>query len=198
VSEPASVRGSGIRFPTVQVIIPIRALLVATAVVLGVWLLLSLSDALLLVFVGAFLAFVFEYPVRLLMAKTPLGRGLASTILVLGSVILVTLLALLLAVPLLSSIRDFLKDLPQLVQNLRDSGELDWLGSTGGAENAQEGSQQLANTIPTALSALVGVAGNVFSFALGIFTVVFVAIFLLVDMPKIKEAVASVLPPESR
>jgi predicted PurR-regulated permease PerM len=198
VSEPASVRGSGIRFPTVQVIIPIRALLVGTAVVLGVWLLLSLSDALMLVFVGAFLAFVFEYPVRLLMAKTPLGRGLASTILVLGAVILVTLLALLLAVPLLSSIRDFLKDLPQIVQNLRDSGELDWLGSTGGAESAQEGSQQLANTIPTALSALVGVAGNVFSFALGIFTVVFVAIFLLVDMPKIKEAVASVLPPESR
>jgi predicted PurR-regulated permease PerM len=197
MSEPLPAQGSGISLPTVKVIVPVRALLVAVSVVLGVWLLLSLADALLLVFVGAFLAFVFEYPVRLVMSKTGRGRGLVAAVLVLGSAVLVALLALVLLVPLLSSLRDFLKDLPQTVQNLRDSGELDWLGDSGAAENAQAGAQNLADTIPNALSAFVGAAGDVFSFALSIFTILFVAIFLLIDMPKIKQAVASVLAPSA-
>ena len=64
--------------------------------ILGVWALFSIAEALLLVFTGIFLAFVFEYPLRVLMSRTRLGRGLAATILVLGSVLVVTLLALVL------------------------------------------------------------------------------------------------------
>lgn len=184
----------GTRAPrTVQVAIPVRALLVVVAVLLGVWALVSISSALLLVFTGVFLAFVFEYPLRLFMAKTGLGRGLAATILVLGSVVVATLLALLLAVPLLRSVRDFLKDLPNIVADLRESDELGWLGDSGAAEHVQDGSQSLADTIPFDLSALVGVAGDVFGFALGIFTLVFVALFVLIDMPRIKAAVTSLL-----
>lgn len=178
---------------SVQITFSIRTLLVVVAVLLGVWALVSISTALLLVFTGVFLAFVFEYPLRLLMAKTGLGRGLAATILVLGSVVVVTLLALLLAVPLLRSVRDFLHDLPDIVADLRESDELGWLGDSGGAEHVQDGSQSLADTIPFDLAALVGVAGNVFGFALGIFTLVFVALFVLIDMPRIKEAVTSLL-----
>jgi predicted PurR-regulated permease PerM len=180
---------------TVQVTIPIRALLVVVAVLLGVWALFSISSALLLVFTGVFLAFVFEFPLRLVMSRTRLGRGPAATILVLGSVVAVTLLALLLAVPLLESIRDLLKDLPQVVSDLRESDELEWLGDTGAAEDVQDGAQSLSDTIPVDLSALVGIAGDVFGFALGIFTIVFVALFVLIDMPRIKAAVASVLSP---
>ncbi|HEU0245471.1 MAG TPA: AI-2E family transporter [Gaiellaceae bacterium] len=179
----------------VQITIPIRALLVVVGVLLGVWALISISHALLLVFTGVFLAFVFEYPLRLLMSKTRLGRGMGATVLVLGSVVVATLLAFLLAVPLLRSVRDFLKDLPQTVSDLRASDELDWLGDTGAAEDVQDGAQSLADTIPLDLSALIGIAGDVFGFALAIFTVVFVALFVLIDMPKIKSAVTSVLPP---
>jgi predicted PurR-regulated permease PerM len=180
---------------TIQVAIPIRALLVVVAVLLGVWALFSISEALLLVFTGVFIAFVFEFPLRLLMAKTRLGRGLAATILVLGTVLLVTVLALLLAAPLLRNVRDLLKDLPQIVSNLQDSDELSWLGDTGAADDVQDGAQSLSDTIPDSLSALVGIAGDVFGFALGVFTIVFVALFVLIDMPKIKAAVAAVLPP---
>ena len=59
----------------------------------------------------------------------------------------------------------------------------------------QDGAENLADSVPEELSALVGVAGDVFSFALAVFTLVFVALFVLIDMPKIKAAVASVLAP---
>jgi predicted PurR-regulated permease PerM len=192
VSELPSTSAPG-RPRSVQVTIPVRTLLVVVAVLLAVWALVSISSALLLVFTGVFLAFVFEYPLRLLMARTALGRGLAATILVLGSFVAATILALLLAVPLLTGIRDFLKDLPEVVADLRESDELGWLGDTGAAEHVQDGSQSLADTIPFDLSALVGVAGDIFGFALAIFTIVFVALFVLIDMPSIKAAVTSVL-----
>jgi predicted PurR-regulated permease PerM len=42
----------------------------------------------------------------------------------------------------------------------------------------------------------VGVAGDVFGFAIGVFTITFVALFVLIDMPRIKAAVLSLLGPE--
>jgi len=180
----------------VQVRIGFRTLLLVAAATIGVILLIGIAEALLLVAVGVFLAFVFEFPLRFLMEKTNLKRGLAATILVLGSVVVLSLLALLLLVPLLSSARDFLQGLPQLVENLRSSDELSFLGDSGGAENVQSGSENLATRIPDALSELVGAAGNAFAFGIGIFTIVFVALFTLIDMPRIKAAVLSVLTPE--
>jgi predicted PurR-regulated permease PerM len=197
VSRPGVESPGPRRFGPIEITIPIRALLVVLAVLLGAWALFTISDALLLVFTGVFLAFVFEFPLRLLMKRTGLKRGLAATILVLGTVLAVTVLALLLAIPLLRSLRDFLKDLPETVAALRESDELSWLGDTGAAGDVEDGAQSLADTIPFDLGALVGVAGNVFSVALGIFTIVFVALFVLIDMPKIKHAVVSVIPAQT-
>jgi predicted PurR-regulated permease PerM len=196
MSETVPTGGQKERRPAVEFVIPVRALLLVVAVLLGLWALLSIADALLLVFTGVFLAFVFEFPLRVLMDKTRLGRGLAATILVLGSVLVVTALALLLTASLLGSIRDLLNDSPALVADARD--KLGALGDSGAAEEVQDGAQGLADTVPDGLSELVGVAGSVFSVALGIFTIVFVALFVLIDMPKIKRAVASLLASPER
>jgi predicted PurR-regulated permease PerM len=182
----------------IEFVIPIRALLLVLALFIAVWALFSIADALLLVFTGVFLAFVFEFPLRLLMARTRLGRGLAATVLVLGSVIVITVLALLLAAELLGSIRDFLKDSPEIVSDLRDQDGLSWLGNTGAAQTVEDGAQSLSDEVPVDLADLAGVAGKVFSLVLGIFTIVFVCLFVLIDMPKIKDAVGSVLTPAQR
>jgi predicted PurR-regulated permease PerM len=196
VSEIASESDRGGRRSLVEFVLPVRALLLVVAVFLGVWALFSIAGALMLVFTGVFLAFVFEFPLRLLMDKTRLGRGLGATILVLGSVVAVTILALLLTASLLGSIRDALNDSPELVSDLRD--RLGSLGDTAAAGEVEDGAESLASTSPDELSALVGIAGNVFGFVLGVFTIVFVALFVLIDMPKIKRAVASLLAPGQR
>ena len=182
----------------IEFVIPIRALLLVLAVFLGVWALFSIADALLLVFTGVFLAFVFEYPLRALMARTRLGRGLAATILVLGSVIAVAVLALLLVTELLANVRDLLQDSDDLLGDLRERDGLEWFGDSRAGEHLQNGADDLSAEVPNELSALVGIAGEVFSFALAMFTLVFVALFVLIDMPKIKAAVASLLAPSER
>jgi predicted PurR-regulated permease PerM len=168
----------------------LAALVAGLAVVVS-----SIIETLLIVFLGIFLALVFEVPVRTFMRLTHRGRGLSATIVVLGSTVIVTALGLILLVPLVGSVRDFLKQLPQLVDELRDSGELSWLGDSGAAENVQQGADNLSSTIPSAIDALLGIAGSAFSVGLTVFTLIFLALFLLVDMGRLREVVRSMLVP---
>jgi predicted PurR-regulated permease PerM len=114
---------------------------------------------------------------------------------VLGTALLVVLLSLLLLVPLVGSVRDFLHDLPQTVQSLRDSGELDFLGGSGGAENVQSGADTISASVPDAISAVLGIAGDFFAVFLAAFTILFICLFLLTDVTNLKRSLASVLMP---
>jgi predicted PurR-regulated permease PerM len=155
----------------------------------------AIGATFLIVFVGIFLGLVFEYPVRLVMSKTGLSRGLAATITVLGIALAVFLLALLLLVPIVGSIRDFLHDLPDTVQQLRDSGELSWLGDSGAAQNVQSGASSISASVPDAISAVLGVAGTFFTLFVATFTIIFICLFFLTDVGNLKRALASVLMP---
>ena len=64
----------------VELLLPVRTLLLALGA-LGLAVAFSaIGDTFLIVFVGIFLALVFEYPVRFVMAKTRMSRGLAATV----------------------------------------------------------------------------------------------------------------------
>jgi predicted PurR-regulated permease PerM len=190
--EDPAVGGSS---KAVQITVSVRTLgFIAIVTALAVAL-FAIRSSLILVFTGIFLAFVFELPVRALMRRFGLGRGIAGAIVVLGSSVAVAILGLLFLVPIVGSLIDFLKALPTLVEDLRDSGELSWLGDSGAAENVQTGSEKLASTIPNAIDAFLGVAGNAFSAGIAAFTIIFLALFLIVDLPRLQGAVASVLFP---
>ena len=169
-------------------------LLVAAAigVLVAFW---AIGDTFLIVFVGIFLGLVFEYPVRFVMAKTGMSRGLAATVTVLGTAVAVTVLALLLLVPFVGSVRDYLQDLPETVESLRDSEELDFLGDSGAAENVQSGADTIAVSVPDTIQAMLGIAGSFFSIFLAAFTILFICLFLLTDIGNLKRALASMLMP---
>jgi predicted PurR-regulated permease PerM len=179
----------------VELVLPMRTvLIVAAAIGVGVAF-AAIGETFLVVFVGIFLALVFEFPVRFVMAKTNMSRGLAATVTVLGTALTVTVLALLLLVPLVGSVRDFLHELPATVQQLQDSDELSWLGDSGAAGNVQEGAQQISSKVPDAISAVLGFAGGFFSVFLAAFTILFICLFLLTDIANLKRALGSVLMP---
>jgi predicted PurR-regulated permease PerM len=129
------------------------------------------------------------------MEKTRMSRGLAATVTVLGTAVAVTILMLVLLVPLVGSVRDFLQDLPQTVQSLRDSDELSWLGDSGAAGNVQDGAQEVSVSVPDAISAVLGIAGSFFGVFLAAFTILFICLFLLSDIVNLKRSLASVLMP---
>ncbi len=192
--------GADSREPTagarrVELVLPMRTVLLvaATAGVLAAfW---AIGETFLVVFIGIFLALVFEYPVRFVMSKTGWSRGLAATVTVLGTAIGVLVIALLFLVPLVGGVRDFLQDLPATVEQLRQSDELSWLGDSGAAENVQAGSEQISTSVPDAISAVLGIAGGFFSVFLVCFTLLFTCIFLLSDIANLKRALGSVLMP---
>jgi predicted PurR-regulated permease PerM len=179
----------------IELLLPIRTVLIVAAAIGLMAAFASIGDTFLIVFVGIFLAFVFEFPVRLVMRKTHMSRGLAATLTVIGTALGVLLLGLLFLVPLVGSVRDFIHDLPALVEDLRNSGELSWLGDSGAAGNVEQGAQQLSQHVPEAISAVLGIAGSFFSVFLAAFTIIFVSLFLLSDIANLKRALASVLMP---
>ena len=178
-----------------ELLLPMRTVLLVAATLGVLAAFREIGDTFLIVFVGIFLGLVFEYPVRFVMLKTHMSRGLAATVTVLGTALAVVLIALLFLVPLVGGVRDFLHDLPQLVQSLRDSSELDSVGGSGAAENVQSGAEQVSVSVPDAISAVLGIAGDFFGIFLAAFTIIFICLFLLTDVGKLKRALGSVLMP---
>ncbi|HEV2902236.1 MAG TPA: AI-2E family transporter [Gaiellaceae bacterium] len=179
----------------VELVLPVRTILLVAAAIAVLAAFVAIGDTFLIVFVGIFLALVFEYPVRFVMAKTHMSRGLAATVTVLGIALAITVLALLLLVPLVGAVRDFLQELPATVQSLRDSGELDFLGDTGAAENVQAGAETISTSVPDAVKSVLGIAGSFFGIFLAAFTILFICLFLLSDIANLKRALASMLMP---
>ena len=182
---------------TLAVTITLRTFVYGLAAVALAVALATIADALLLVFLGIFLGLVAEAPTQLIMRHTRLGRGLAGTIVVLGALVAVTLLALILVTPLVRSLVEYVQASPDLVENLRDDGILSPAGDTEAADTVQSGADKAAAEMPETLSALLGVAGDFFSVALAVFTVTFVALFFLSDVAKLKRSLASVLMPKT-
>ena len=179
----------------VEVLLPMRTVLLVAAALLVLAALWKIGDTFLIVFVGIFLGLVFEYPVRFVMKKTGWSRGLAATVTVLGTALLLVALGLVLLVPLVGGVRDYLHDLPQTVQSLRDSGDLGPIGDSGAAANVQEGADQVSASVPDTISAVLGVAGEVFGVFLAGFTILFICLFLLTDIGNLKGALGSMLMP---
>jgi predicted PurR-regulated permease PerM len=186
--EPAASR-------RIELLVPVRTILIVAAAIGLMGAFVAIGDTFLVVFVGIFLALVFEYPVRFVMAKTGMSRGLAATVTVLGSALAVTTLLLLFLVPLVGDVRDFLKDLPSIVEDLRASDELSWLGDSDAAGNVQSGAESAAASVPDAISRVLGIAGDFFTLFLAAFTILFICLFLLTDIANLKRSLASVLMP---
>jgi predicted PurR-regulated permease PerM len=179
----------------VELVLPLRTVLIVVAALAVMAAFVAIGDTFLVIFVGIFLALVFEFPVRFVMAKTGLSRGLAATITVLGAALAITLLALVFLVRIVGNVRDFLQDLPSIVDQLRQSDELSSIGDSGAAENVQQGANNVADWVPDAISAVLGLAGAGFSIFIAAFTILFTCLFLLSDIGNMKRALASVLAP---
>jgi predicted PurR-regulated permease PerM len=182
----------------VELLLPIRTVLIVAATILILVAFKAIGSIFMIVFLGIFLGLVFEFPVRFVMRKTNMSRGLAATITVIGTALGLVVLALLFLVPMVGSVRDFLHELPQTVEQLRNSDELAWLGNTGIGGNVQEGADKTSLNVPDAISAVLGIAGDFFTVFLFGFTILFICLFFLSDVNNMKSALGSMLMPGSR
>jgi predicted PurR-regulated permease PerM len=184
-----------VRRKRIELLLPMRTVLIAAAAVGVFAAFVAIGDTFLIVFVGIFLALVFEYPVRLLVSRTGLSRGLAATLIVLGAALGVLVAALLVLEPIVSAVRDFLQELPTTVEQLRESDELSWAGDSAVGEDVQSGANEVSISVPDTVSSVLGIAGTFFSVFVTTFTIIFVCLFFLTDVANLRRALASVLMP---
>ena len=129
----------------------------------------AIGDSFLIVFVGIFLALVFEYPTRFVMAKTRMSRGLAATVTVIGRRRRGARARAVAARPA----RRLGARLPARpagdgADSCRTRASSRGSATPASAGNVQDGAQQVAKTVPDAISAVLGVAGSFFSIFLAV------------------------------
>jgi predicted PurR-regulated permease PerM len=180
----------------VSVTVTIRSILVVAAFIIVGWMLVDVRSTLMTMFVALFLALVLDPVVRLMQRKLGWGRGAASTTLILGLIVLGFIFVLLLLAPIVKAFAGLVNDLPNIVDDLRQTSIGKQIDANSHApEVTQENIKQVAQGIGAAAGGILGVAVSAFSLVLMGVTATFLTLFLIIDMPRLIGAVDTLLAP---
>jgi predicted PurR-regulated permease PerM len=165
----------------VEVVVSARTLLVLLAVGGIVALVLLSLGTLLSVFVAAVLALGLD-PVVGALVRRGWGRGRAALAVFAGLFASVFAIVLITAGPLWEQIVEFVHALPGYWDDLTNSDAFQNIVSTGGADDTiRNALKELAAGLPDAATAVIGIAGGVFSSFLSLITLTFLSLFLLME-----------------
>ncbi|CAN5666962.1 AI-2E family transporter [soil metagenome] len=198
-------RGATGRSPTPITVSP-RLMAVIVLVGLAVLLLVLYAAPIILViaFGGTALAIVLSYPVRALTRVMPRGLAILVTFLALiGLVVLVLVYLIPILIEQLSRLIAFTPEVASTADNLLTQ-TLRWLDQRellGGAQPdefvgsiIQDVFVRLRELSENVLGSLVGVISSAFNFGVMLFGILFVAVYLLVDVRKVKAAYLKASP----
>jgi predicted PurR-regulated permease PerM len=179
----------------VEILIPVRTLLVLVAFGAVVVLAVVSFGTLLSIFVAAVIALGLDPVVARMVAR---GWGRTKAALAVFAALFAAVIALVVvtAGPVWDEIVDFVHALPQYWQQISSSDGFRQLTSTGNLDDKVEGwLKDLAAGLPDAASALLGAAGAVFGSILSLVTLTFLALFLLMERPTITNWLFGFTPP---
>ena len=173
----------------------LRILGVASAFAMLLYAVWLVRSVVVLIVVAAFLAFALN-PLVVALERRGLGRTTASiTIFAIATIMLIAFLAAILT-PLYSEVRQFAENVPGYVRDLRESRLLRDLNAKYDVfERLQKQSETLGTRLPSTATSLLGVAGAVFSAVFQTLTVLFLTLFLLLELPTISESLRSLMTP---
>jgi len=175
----------------------LRLLAVGTAFVLLLWLLYNVRNVLQLLLVAGFLALALN-PAVTWFEMRGLRRGRAVAVVFLITTVTVLAILTIVFAPLYEEVRKFADDVPAYIDDLRRSRllrDLDARFDLFG--KLQEQAATLPDRLPGTASAFLGFAGAIFNALVQAFTVIFLTIFLLLELPAIGNSILSLLAPDS-
>jgi predicted PurR-regulated permease PerM len=198
VAEPASgTRDTGGR--EVNVSISIRTILLVAGAVAIAWALTSIANVLLVIFVSFFSVAVLSPVVSAMERRLGWSRGWCSTVLVLAIVLVIGVVALILVHAISGSVRGFSDDLPQIVDKAKHSN----LGSfinrgSDSLETLRKHASEIANGVGKVSGGVAHVGASAFGAVALAFSVVFLTLFGLVDEPRWRDWIGSLLYRDKR
>lgn len=193
---PTQSPGDGPRPPRRELTVSWRTLLAILLAGALAWAFIVARQAVLLVFISLFLALVFQTPVNWLEQRWRMRRATAAMIFVFGTVLALVGLAYLLVAPFVGAVQDLVGDLPNIVQRIRESDVFRSIDErTDIGQELQTRADDLAAELPSKIGDAFLLGGRVFGFGLSTLTVVFMTLFLVIDLPKLSESLRSVMYP---
>ena len=174
----------------------VRVLLTATAFLVVILLLWEVRAILQLVLIAAFLALALNPIVTVLERRLGNRRGVAAVLVVLGVVVLLMLFLAALLTPLYEEMRSFATRAPQLIDELRNWGVFKRFDDRYNfVQRLEEAAQQYSGRLPAQAGNLLGVATAVVTGFGKALTVLFMTLFLLLEIPRFLRAATELLRP---
>ncbi|MDW5597243.1 AI-2E family transporter [Conexibacter stalactiti] len=178
----------------VELIVPLRTLLLVAAFLAVIGLALISLGSLLSIFVAGILALGLD-PVVGALVRRGWKRGPAAVAVLAGLFVVVFLIVVITVGPLWDEVHDFLQEVPQYWEELTNSRAFETFVSSGAQNDVREALKDLAAGLPEAASTLMGIAGGVFGSVLSLVTLTFLALFLLMERPSITDWLFGFAPP---
>lgn len=175
-----------------------RTILLFVGLVALTWSFVVVGATLLTIFVSIFLAIVLSPIVDAAASRFGLGRGAASSLVVFGLAAVVAVLLLVAISPLIDAVRSFGENAPRLVQEIEKSElgrQLDIHSHI--TETLQKNTSSIVSGVGNAAGGLLGTAVSAFGVFVLSFSVLFMTLFLVKDLPSYRRSVLGLLENES-
>ena len=183
----------------VEVSLSIRTILLVAGAVATAWALVSIANVLLVIFVSGFSVAVLSPVVAAMERQLGWRRAVCSTVLVLGIVIVIGAVLLVLVQAMSDAVRRFADDLPQIVDDARNSGVGDFVNS---GSDSLDTLRRHTNDIVSGVGKLSGgvthVGLSVFGAVTLAVSVVFLTLYGLIDEPRVRGWIGGLLYRDAR
>jgi predicted PurR-regulated permease PerM len=183
----------------VEVSISMRTILLVAGAVAIALALASIASVLLTIFVSIFGVAVLSPVVSFMERRLRWSRALCSTVLVIGTLVVLGVIVLVLAEAVSSAVRGFGHDLPQIIDKVRHSD----LGSfINNGSNSLDTLRQHASEIVGGIGKVSGGVAQVGVSAFGavavFFSVIFLTLFGLIEEPRARRWIGGLLERDTR
>ena len=178
----------------IDVSLSIRTILLVAGVVAVAWALASIASVLLVIFVSVFSVAVLSPVVTAMERRLGWSRGLCSAVLVVAIVIVIGAVVLVVVQAIIGAVREFSDDVPQIVDEVRrsdlgsfinsGSDSLDTLGRHAG---------EITSGVAKVSGGVADVGVSAFGAVAVLFSVIFLTLFGLIDEPRVREWIGSLL-----
>ena len=183
----------------IVVSVSIRTLLLAAGIVALAGALASIGSALLIIFVSFFSVAVLSPVATAMERRLRWSRALCSTVLVLGIVVALAVVLLVLAQAVSDAMRGFSHDLPQIVDDVRQSDVGDFLnGGSGLLDTLREHATDITRGVATVSGGVANVGVSAFGAVTLFFSVIFLTLFGLIDEPRVRDWIGGLMYRDKR
>ena len=183
----------------VEVSISIRTILLVACAVAIAWALASIGSVLLVLFVSVFSVAVLSPVVTAMERRSGWSRGLCSTVLVIGIVIVIGAVVLVLAQAISGAVRGFSDDLPQIVDKVRHSDLGDFInGGSDSLDTLRDHASDITKGVGKVSGGVAHLGVSAFGAVTLVFSIVFLTLFGLVDEPRVRDWVGGMLYRDKR